>query len=92
MFPLKYLVIFFASTILALPGNPAALNAYPTTTSAPTQTFDCDYEYCDEKSVSWCFHFVPFTAIDPTKGPLPGETRTSIGVCGAKTVAPMPAY
>ncbi|KAL4728684.1 hypothetical protein ACLX1H_005435, partial [Fusarium chlamydosporum] len=92
MFPIKYLAIFFASNTLALPGNPAAFaTSVPTTTTTPNQASDCDYSYCDENHVSWCFHFVPFTTIDPTLGPMPGETRASVGVCGPQTAVPAPA-
>ncbi|GKT98673.1 hypothetical protein FLAG1_00551 [Fusarium langsethiae] len=83
MLPIKYLVILFASTALALPGNPAAFVAnVPAVTAAPAlqQALDCDYSYCDENQISWCFHFVPFTTINPTLGPMPGETRVSVGV------------
>lgn len=95
MFPIDYLIVLFASTTLALPGKPAVfLDNVPTTTTAPTpeQALSCDYSYCDENHISWCFHFVPFTTIDPTLGPMPGETRASVGVCGPKTAMPVPTY
>ncbi|KAH6888698.1 hypothetical protein B0T10DRAFT_59870 [Thelonectria olida] len=63
-------------TITAPPEPPTQI---PNTT---TSSRHCDYAYCDTEGTSWCFFFVPFTTLDPTKGPLPGETRTSIGLCG----------
>lgn len=81
MHPLNYLLPLLASTALALPES-----AGPVTTV--TTTLKCDYKYCDEEGTSWCFHFVPFTTVDPTLGPLPGETRTSIGLCGSKATNP----
>lgn len=57
-------------------------------TSAPAHPArHCDYAYCDEVGTSWCFFFVPFTTIDPTKGPMPGETRSKIGPCGPSATA-----
>ncbi|KAF4463860.1 hypothetical protein FALBO_9312 [Fusarium albosuccineum] len=90
MLPFNCIVFLFASTAFALPGERPAITTEPTTTASPT--IKCDYKYCDEKGTSWCFHFVPFTTIDPTLGPLPGETRTSIGLCGAKTAEAAPAH
>ncbi|KAF4977372.1 hypothetical protein FZEAL_6084 [Fusarium zealandicum] len=80
MLPFNYLLILFTSTTLALPQDREAI-----TTASPTQSIKCDYKYCDEYGTSWCFHFVPITTVDPTLGPLPGETRTSLGLCGTKT-------
>ncbi|KAL3588763.1 hypothetical protein FPOAC2_10922 [Fusarium poae] len=93
MLPIKYSVILFTSTTLALPGGDFVANA-PAVTAAPAleQALDCDYSYCDENHVSWCFHFVPFTTINPTLGPMPGETRVSVGVCGPNTAVPEPSY
>ncbi|RGP81594.1 hypothetical protein FLONG3_326 [Fusarium longipes] len=95
MLPIKYLIIIFASTALALLGNTATpVTDIPAATAALSleQALDCDYSYCDENHVSWCFRFIPFTTIDPTLGPLPGETRVSAGVCGPKTAVPAPGY
>lgn len=92
MFPINHLVILFAASAFALPGNQAGcVTEPPTTTPTPEQTFDCDYSYCDESRISWCFHFVPFSTINPTLGPMPGETRVSIGTCGPASVTPVPA-
>lgn len=55
-------------------------------TPAPTTSIHCDYEYCDS-GISWCFYFAGFQTFDPSRGPLPGETRTSIGPCATPTVA-----
>ncbi|KAF5626287.1 uncharacterized protein FTJAE_9754 [Fusarium tjaetaba] len=92
MFPINYLVLLFASTALALPHNPEACDTdAPAVTAAPKESFDCDYSYCGEDDdVLWCFHFIPFTTINPTLGPLPGETRVSIGMCGPKSADPNP--
>jgi hypothetical protein len=90
MFPINYLVLLFASTALALPGNPEACDTDASAvTAAPKESFDCDYSYCGEDDdVLWCFRFIPFTTINPTLGPLPGETRVSIGMCGPKSAEP----
>ncbi|KAF5539586.1 hypothetical protein FMEXI_8783 [Fusarium mexicanum] len=92
MFPINYLVLLFASTALALPHNPEACDTdAPAVTAAPKESFDCDYSYCgDDDDVLWCFRFIPFTTINPTLGPLPGETRVSIGMCGPKSADPHP--
>ncbi|KAF4473532.1 hypothetical protein FAGAP_13020 [Fusarium agapanthi] len=92
MFPINYLVLLFASTALALPHNPEACDTdAPAVTAAPKESFDCDYSYCgDDDDVLWCFRFIPFTTINPTLGPLPGETRVSIGMCGPKSADPNP--
>ncbi|KAG4276391.1 hypothetical protein FPRO04_00889 [Fusarium proliferatum] len=92
MLPSSYLVILFASTALALPHNPEPCNTdAPAVTAAPKESFDCDYSYCGEDDhVLWCFRFIPFTTINPTLGPLPGETRISIGTCGPKSADPNP--
>ncbi|KAG9505682.1 hypothetical protein J7337_002654 [Fusarium musae] len=92
MFPINYLVLLFASSALALPHNPEACDTdAAAVTAAPKESFDCDYSYCGEDDdVLWCFHFIPFTTINPTLGPLPGETRVSIGMCGPKSADPNP--
>ncbi|KAF9763909.1 hypothetical protein IL306_002962 [Fusarium sp. DS 682] len=92
MFPISYLAILFASTAFTLPENPEACDtSAPAVTAAPKESFDCDYSYCSEDDdVLWCFRFIPFTTIDPTLGPLPGETRVSIGMCGLKTAQSNP--
>jgi hypothetical protein len=92
------LAILLAAVMVAdlTNGNPMATAAIPlvtiTITAPPkpptstshttTSSRHCDYAYCDTEGTSWCFFFVPFTTLDPTKGPLPGETRISIGLCG----------
>ncbi|KAF5650415.1 hypothetical protein F52700_385 [Fusarium sp. NRRL 52700] len=90
MFPINYLVLLFASTALALPHNPEACDTDAhAVTAAPKESFDCDYSYCGEDDdVLWCFRFIPFTTVNPTLGPLPGETRVSIGMCGPKSADP----
>ncbi|KAF4955032.1 hypothetical protein FGADI_4871 [Fusarium gaditjirri] len=94
MFPTNYLVLLVASTALALPNNPETCNTdAPAFTAAPKESFDCDYSYCGEDDdILWCFRFIPFTTINPTLGPLPGETRVSIGMCGPKSADPNPMY
>ncbi|KAF4337619.1 hypothetical protein FBEOM_8518 [Fusarium beomiforme] len=76
---------------LTMPDNPEACDTdSPAVTAAPKESFDCDYSYCGEDDILWCFQFIPFTTIDPTLGPLPGETRVSIGMCGLKTTQSNP--
>lgn len=55
----------------------------PRPTAKPTTSIKCDYAYCAE-GTSWCFYFAGFTTYDTSRGPLPGETRTSLGPCGTK--------
>jgi hypothetical protein len=59
----------------------------PTTTPAPTFTINCDNRYCDG-TTSWCFYWGGVTSYDLTLGPVPGETRTALGLC--TTSAPVP--
>ena len=59
--------------------NPEPVFPVPTSTSL---TFDCSYEYCDGQT-SWCFYWGGITGYDVSLGPLPGEVRTSIGLCGS---------
>ncbi|KAK0389409.1 hypothetical protein NLU13_2984 [Sarocladium strictum] len=53
--------------------------------SSSSSSISCDLRYCDG-STSWCHYWAGITTYDPTLGPLPGETLTSIGLCG-KTVS-----
>lgn len=85
----KTLIIFAtAASAAAVPVErqvePPAPTAAPTTTS-----IKCDYSYCDG-SVSWCFYWGGITSYDVSLGPVPGETRTSVGECAPATAAPEP--
>lgn len=55
----------------------------PTTTGTPLAAPDCDYRYCDGQT-SWCFYWAGVTGWDPSLGPVPGEVRTSVGLCGGE--------
>lgn len=62
----------------------------PAPTAEPEPTIDCHYRYC-ESSTSWCFYWAGVTGYDISLGPIPGETRTSIGTCDPATeVGPEP--
>jgi hypothetical protein len=55
----------------------------------PTPSIDCHYRYC-ESSTSWCYYWAGVTGYDVSLGPLPGETRTALGVCDPATGAAAP--
>ena len=58
-----------------------ALSTASAEAPVPTQSsVACDYEYCDGIS-SWCFYWAGVTGYDPLQGPLPGETRSPLGLC-----------
>ena len=61
-----------------LPGPPSPVPTFPST------SLSCDVEYCDG-STSWCHFWAGMTSYDPTLGPLPGETRVPVGLCGNPT-------
>jgi hypothetical protein len=81
-------ILLLAGTVASL-ALPTALITYPPTNQlAPTSSISsisCDIRYCDG-STSWCHYWAGITSYDPTLGPLPGETRTSLGLCG-KTIS-----
>ncbi|KAK7225953.1 hypothetical protein V2G26_013956 [Clonostachys chloroleuca] len=58
----------------------------PSTTGAPkpTHSVSCSYEYCDGTS-SWCYYWAGITAYDPSRGPIPGVTRSPLGSCDPAT-------
>jgi len=60
-----------------------------TTIIKPTASISCGYKYCDELGTSWCFYYAEPTTYDPSRGPLPGVTRTPIGTCGTKPPEPI---
>ncbi|KAH8175913.1 hypothetical protein LIA77_04331 [Sarocladium implicatum] len=81
--------------VLGLFISMAAAMIVPTGTTPPpgpaspeptfyTACLDCDIEYCDG-STSWCHYWAGMTTYDPTLGPLPGETRVPVGLCGSET-------
>lgn len=58
----------------------------------PEPSIDCHYRYC-ESSTSWCFYWGGVTGYDVSRGPIPGETRTSLGTCDPATeVGPEPTF
>lgn len=58
----------------------------------PDPSIDCHYRYC-ESSTSWCFYWGGVTGYDVSRGPIPGETRTSLGTCDPATeVGPEPTF
>ncbi|KAL2213582.1 hypothetical protein CC79DRAFT_1362391 [Sarocladium strictum] len=80
--------------ILLLVGTAASIAVPTTLVTHPTlpaiqdfplsSSISCDNRYCDG-STSWCFYWAGITTYDPTLGPLPGETRRSLGRCGKTT-------
>ncbi|KAL2874119.1 hypothetical protein SGCOL_010707 [Colletotrichum sp. CLE4] len=55
-------------------------------TSAPTPSVDCKYKYCD-RNTQYCMYWAGVTGWDPSLGPIPGMTRTSLGACQAPPTA-----
>ncbi|KAK1457557.1 hypothetical protein CCUS01_09671 [Colletotrichum cuscutae] len=55
-------------------------DSVPTSSAIPTTTIDCNHEWCQD-STSLCAYWAGITGWDPTEGPIPGETVTSIGKC-----------
>lgn len=55
----------------------------------PTPSIDCHFRYC-ESSTSWCYYWAGVTGYDVSLGPLPGETRTPLGMCDPATLPPGP--
>ncbi|KZL85604.1 hypothetical protein CI238_05464 [Colletotrichum incanum] len=49
--------------------------------SAPSRaSIDCKYKYCNSNT-QYCIHWAGVTGWDPSLGPIPGMTQTSLGVC-----------
>ncbi|KJZ79018.1 hypothetical protein HIM_01791 [Hirsutella minnesotensis 3608] len=67
-----------STTASPAPPSPPAVSPSPTV-SMPLM---CDYAYCDGTS-SWCFYWAGVTSYDIFRGPVPGETRVPLGVCGS---------
>jgi hypothetical protein len=44
----------------------------------------CDYPYCSD-GTKYCMYWAGVTGYDPGHGPVPGETRTALGVCDTTT-------
>ncbi|OHE95470.1 hypothetical protein CORC01_09203 [Colletotrichum orchidophilum] len=56
-------------------------------TPAPfSSSVDCKYKYCDS-STQYCMYWAGVTGWDPSLGPIPGMTRTSLGACQAPPTA-----
>lgn len=84
------LALLFATTINHLgAAMPTSVITPPPAEPTPTHTLNCDYEYCDG-STSWCFYWAGISSYDPTLGPLPGESRTSVGTCAYPPKTPAP--
>jgi hypothetical protein len=45
-----------------------------------TESVECHYKYCDN-GTEWCVYWGGVTGWDPSKGPVPGMTRTSLSGC-----------
>ncbi|CCF39768.1 hypothetical protein CH063_10509 [Colletotrichum higginsianum] len=57
-----------------------------TSTSASTATtIDCKYKYCNNNT-QYCMYWAGVTGWDPSLGPIPGMTGTSLGACQTKDV------
>lgn len=67
--------------------TPSAGSSSPSTTSAPSgssSSRSCDLRYCDA-GTSYCEYWGGYSSFDVSQGrPVPGETRTSIGVCSTR--------
>jgi hypothetical protein len=85
---LLVLVLSVASTSLAgLTTTTDTTTPAPSTTTGapkPTHSVSCSYEYCDGTS-SWCYYWAGITAYDPSRGPIPGVTRSPLGSCDPAT-------
>ncbi|UNI14440.1 hypothetical protein JDV02_001069 [Purpureocillium takamizusanense] len=68
------------------PSAAAAAVAAAAVTPSVSLPVACDFTYCDGSS-SWCFYWAGVTAYDSKGAPIPGETRTNLGPCGAATTA-----
>lgn len=55
-------------------------------TLAPTPSVNCEYKYCDSNT-QYCMYWAGVTGYDPSLGPIPGMTRTSLGACQAPSTA-----
>ncbi|KAK1981350.1 hypothetical protein LZ30DRAFT_689247 [Colletotrichum cereale] len=51
----------------------------PMAAPAPT-SIDCKYKYCDDHT-QYCMYWAGVTGWNPSLGPVPGMTRTGLGVC-----------
>ncbi|KAK6207442.1 hypothetical protein QIS74_12523 [Colletotrichum tabaci] len=57
-----------------------------TSTFASTATtIDCKYKYCNNNT-QYCMYWAGVTGWDPSLGPIPGMTGTSLGACQTKDV------
>ncbi|CAK7562416.1 MAG: hypothetical protein SEPTF4163_000260 [Sporothrix epigloea] len=57
------------------------VTATPSPTMTASSTRSCDLRYCDA-GTSYCEYWGGYSSFDVSQGrPIPGETRTSIGVC-----------
>ncbi|KJR87824.1 uncharacterized protein SPSK_07931 [Sporothrix schenckii 1099-18] len=76
-------------TITPTAKRPTPLSTKSPTTSAPssssrTSSLSCDLRYCDA-GTSYCEYWGGYSSFDVSQGrPIPGETRSSIGVCSTR--------
>ncbi|GKT53848.1 hypothetical protein ColTof4_06011 [Colletotrichum tofieldiae] len=57
--------------------TPAPIDSAPTPAPA---SIDCKYKYCNSNT-QYCMYWAGVTGWDPSLGPIPGMTHTSLGVC-----------
>ncbi|KAK2064275.1 hypothetical protein LY76DRAFT_657142 [Colletotrichum caudatum] len=51
----------------------------PMAASSPA-SIDCKYKYCDDQ-IQYCMYWAGVTGWNPSLGPVPGMTRTTLGAC-----------
>ncbi|CAK7228004.1 hypothetical protein SBRCBS47491_006757 [Sporothrix bragantina] len=65
--------------------TPTASPSSPLTSAPASSITSCDLRYCDA-GTSYCEYWGGYSSFDVSQGrPIPGETRTSIGVCTGVT-------
>ncbi|KAK2009802.1 hypothetical protein LZ32DRAFT_608094 [Colletotrichum eremochloae] len=50
-------------------------------------SIDCMYKYCDDRT-QYCMYWAGVTGWNPSLGPVPGMTRTTLGVCQVPVTDP----
>ncbi|KIH92176.1 hypothetical protein SPBR_03201 [Sporothrix brasiliensis 5110] len=76
-------------TITPTAKRPTPLSTKSPTTAAPfsssrSSSLSCDLRYCDA-GTSYCEYWGGYSSFDVSQGrPIPGETRSSIGVCSTR--------
>ena len=75
-----------STTSSLLPQSHSHSSAAASTTPAPKpRPRQCDYTFCDQDGIIWCYVWDGVTAFDISLGPIPVETRVSLGWCKTKT-------